>query len=163
MLWPLLLSCAAERPASQPAFAETNRSSPLQFRYELVDGKGWLASEMLRGRPTVLAFLTTYDLGSQAEARFLAGVAKRHVPRINAAAIVLETPQNRPLMVAFRDALRLDYPVAIGDSGLIRGEGPFGDVHVVPSVVVLDAESRLVRKHFGLAKEDDIEDALRGL
>jgi hypothetical protein len=163
LILAVLLSCGGERPRSQPVFAQASRTSPLRFRYELADGKGVLGSEMLRGRPTVIAFLATYDLASQAEARFVAGVLRRHAPRINAAAIILEPAENRPLVLAFRDALKLEYPVAIGDASLIAGEGPFGDVHAVPSTVVLDSESRLVWKHVGLAKDDEIEEALRGL
>ena len=131
--------------------------------YELADGKGALDSDALGGRATLIAFLTTYDLASQAEARFVTHLFHTHLPRINAAAIVLEPPENRPLVVAFRDGLGLEYPVAMGDSALIAGEGPFGDVHAVPSTVVLDSEGRLVWKHIGLAKEDEIEHALRGL
>jgi hypothetical protein len=157
------LACAAERPAPQPLFAETPHGSPLHFRYELADGKGILAPEPFRGRPTVIVFLTTYDLASQAQARFLSGISRRHGPTLHAAAIVLEPPDNRPLIVAFRDALRLDYPVAIADAALISGEGPFGDVHAVPSTVVLDSEGRLVWRHVGLSKEDEIETVLRGL
>jgi hypothetical protein len=162
-LWSLLflfLACASERPPSQPVFAGTARTAPLHFRYELADGKGALTSEAMRGKPTVIAFLTTYDLASQAQARFLSGIFQRHTG-INAAGIVLERAENRPLIVAFRDALRLAYPVAIGDAALISGEGPFGDVHSVPSTVVLDSENRLVWKHIGLAREEEIEDALR--
>ena len=157
------LACAAERPAPQPLFAELPRGLPLHFRFELADGKGVLAPEPWRGRPTVVVFLTTYDLASQAQARFLSGIARRHGPTLHAAAVMLEPADNRPLVVAFRDALRLDYPVAMGDATVIAGEGPFGDVHAVPSTVVLDSEGRLVWRRVGLSKEDEIENVLRGL
>jgi hypothetical protein len=139
------------------------RSAPLHFSYPLADGSGSLDSDALRGRTTLIAFLTTYDLASQAEARFVSHVVRTHAPRINAAAIVLERIENQPLVVAFRDGLGLTYPVAMGDAAVIGGEGPFGDVHAVPSVVMLDAEGRLVWKHIGLAKDDELERALRGL
>jgi hypothetical protein len=144
--WPLLLlasvlGCAGERPPAQPVFAEMPRTATLHFRYELADGKGVLFSEALAGRKTLIAFVTTYDLASQAEARILSHLIRAHTPRINAAAIVLEPPENRMLVVAFRDGLRLDYPVAMGDAALIAGEGPFGDV----------------------ATEEELERALRGL
>ncbi len=143
--------------------SETPRKARLHFRYELADGNGALDSDELGGRPTVIAFLATYDLASQAEARFVAHLSRSHTPRINAAAIVLDPPENRPLVVAFRDGLKLEYPVAMGDAALIAGEGPFGDVHAVPSTIVLDSERRLVWKHVGLVKEDELETALRGL
>jgi hypothetical protein len=111
----------------------------------------------------VIVFLTTYDLGSQAQARFLSGIVRRRGPSVHAAAVVLEPPENRPLIVAFRDALRLDYPVALADAPLIAGEGPFGDIPAVPSTVILDSEGRLVWKHVGLAKDEEIETVLRGL
>jgi len=158
-----LLGCTGERPPPQPVFAETPRTARLHFRYELADGKGALDSDALGGRATLIAFLTTYDLASQAQARFVSHLFHTRAPRINAAAIVLEPLENRPLVVAFRDGLRLDYPVAMGDATLIAGEGPFGDVHAVPSTVVLDSEGRLVWKHIGLVKEDEIDNALRGL
>jgi hypothetical protein len=155
-------ACTSQRPPPQPVFAEIPRGSPLSFQYQLADGKGLLTSQLLRGRSTVIVFVATYDLASQAQARFLSGLMRNH-PQINAAAIVLEPPNNRPLIVAFRDALKLEYPMAIGDAALIAGEGPFGDVRGVPSTVVLDSEGRLVWRHFGLAKEEDIENVLRGI
>jgi hypothetical protein len=158
-----IVACSGERPPAQPVFAEMPRSARLHFAYPLADGSGVLDSDSLRGRTTLIAFLTTYDLASQAEARFVSHILRTHTPRINVAAIVLERPENRPLVVAFRDGLGLQYPVAMGDAALISGEGPFGDVHAVPSTVVLDVEGRVVWKHIGLAKEDELEQALRGL
>jgi hypothetical protein len=155
--------CASEPPPSQPVFASAARSAPLRFQYPLIDGRSWLAADTLRGRPTVLGFLTTYDLASQAEARFLNGIASRLSSRVQVGAIMLERADNRPLIIAFRDGLDLRYPVAIGDADIIGGGGPFGDVHVVPSTVVLDVESRLVWKKLGLAREEEIEKVLQDL
>ena len=156
-------ACSSERPAVQAPLTAPPRGTPLHFRYELVDGKGVLGSDALRGRPTVVAFVATYDLASQAQARFISGVVRRRGSSVQAAMIVLEPPENRPLAIAFRDALRLPYPVAMGDDALIAGEGPFGDIHAVPSIVVIDAEGRLVWRHIGLSKESEIDDALKGL
>ena len=144
-------------------FATTPRTARLHFSYELADGKGALDSDSLAARATIIAFLTTYDLASQAEARFVSHLWRTHTPRINAAVIVLEPIENRPLVEAFRDGLKLELPVAIGDAALIGGDGPFGDVHAVPSTIVLDSDNRLVWKHVGLIKEDELEHALRGL
>jgi hypothetical protein len=156
------VACAAEAPPPQPVFASA-RSTPLHFEYPLIDGQNWLVSEKLLGHPTVLGFLTTYDVASQAQARFLNGIEQRRAGRVQIAAIMLERADNRPLIIAFRDGLGLGYPVAMGDASLISGSGPFGDVHVVPSTVVLDAKARLVWKKLGLASEEEIEKVLRDL
>jgi hypothetical protein len=155
-------TCAADAPPSQPVFASV-RSAPLHFQYPVIDGRSWLSAETLRGRPTVLGFLTTYDLASQAQARFLNGIVRRLGGRVQVGAIMLERVDNRPLIITFRDGLDLGYPVAMGDADIISGSGPFGDVHVVPSTVVLDAQARLVWKKLGLAAEDEIEKVLRDL
>jgi hypothetical protein len=159
----LATGCGSAPPPPQPVFASIARSAPVHFQYQLIDGRNWLGSEALRGRPTVLSFLTTYDVGSQAQARFLNGLAQRLGGRVQVAAIMLESADNRPLIIAFRDGLDLGYPVALGDADVISGGGPFGDVHVVPATVVLDAEARLVWKKLGLAREEEIEKVLRGL
>jgi hypothetical protein len=158
----LLGACAPAQRGDAATARNLSPSEPVLFAYPLADGNDALRSEALRGQPTIVTFLTTYDLASQAEARFVGGVYRRHAGRVHAAAVVLEPPVNLPLVLAFRDALHLPYPVAMGDAALIAGEGPFGDVHMVPSTVVLDSGGRLIWKHVGLAKEEELERALTG-
>jgi hypothetical protein len=149
-------------PTSPDNRAAALRSDPVVFHYEGAQ-EGALDSGALRGRPSVIIFITTYDIASQAQARFLTMLERRHRARIRVAAVVLEPPDNRPLVIAFRDALHLDYPVAMGDSDLVAGRGPFGDVHAVPTTVLLDDKGRIAWRNVGLAKDTDIEGALFGL
>jgi hypothetical protein len=143
-----------------PASLQAVDKSVVRFRYELVAQNGSLDAESLRGRATIITFVTTFDLASQAQVRFVTGVMKRHVPRINAAAVVLEPHTNAPLVTAFVDALRLPYPVAWGDDETFAGRGPFGDVHAVPTTIVLDKSGRVAWKRVGLAQEDELGAAL---
>ena len=149
-------------PARDPAVTTTAAGPPLHFAYETLDGKP-LTSDSLRGRITVLAFLTTYDFHSQAEARFLSSIARRHTPRLNAAALILEAPENRPMVEAFSSALKLPYPVALADPATIAGDGPFAGLHHVPSIVILDREGREVFRHVGLIAEAALEQAIRSV
>lgn len=158
----MLGACTPQEHAGLGTASLPAGSQPLHFAYPLADGTGVLRAEALRGEPTIITFLTTFDLASQAQARFVSTVFGRHRGRVHATAVVLEPTENRPLVLAFRDALKLPYPVAFGDEALIGGEGPFGDVHAVPSTVVLDGEGRLIWKHVGLAKEDELEKAIPG-
>lgn len=155
----LAASCSHSEPApavpSSPTLEALDKA--VVFSYPSVDEAPDVSSANLRGRTTVLIFLSTYDLASQAQARFLSMVHRRHEPPINAAAIVLEPKENLPLVAMFRQTLGLDYPVAIGDEELIAGKGPFGDVRSVPATVVLDASGRIVARREGLLKDDELE------
>jgi hypothetical protein len=156
-------ACHSDSPPKAPENrARTARGAPVDFRYEDVQ-KGVLDSSAMRGLPSVIIFIATYDIASQAQARFLTMIERRHHSRIRVAAIVLERSENLPLVVAFRDSLHLDYPIAMGDGDLVSGRGPFGDVHVVPTTILLDQSGRIAWRNVGLAKDTDIEAALRSL
>lgn len=158
----LAASCSHSEPApavpSSPAL--DSLGAPVRFAYAGVDGDKGVSSATLRGRPSVLVFITSFDLASQAQVRFLSMVKMRHRPRINAAAVLLEPKENLPLIEAFRATVGLDYPLAFGDAELLAGGGPFGEVSAVPTTVVLDREGRIVAKRTGLLKDDEIEDLL---
>jgi hypothetical protein len=159
----VLGACTTAHPSKEPVGPTTaQRSDPLVFQYEDVQ-KGALDSSALRGRPSVIIFITTYDIASQAQARFLTMLERRNRTKIRVAAIMLEPPDNRPLVLGFRDALHLDYPVAMGDHELTAGRGPFGDIRAVPTTIVLDEQGRIAWRNVGLAKDTDIEAALGGL
>ncbi|KYF75226.1 cytochrome C biogenesis protein [Sorangium cellulosum] len=169
---PLLLlaiGCAGsgdavrEPPAGPPATAEVPARGPVRtFSYETLDGRA-LSTASLAGRFSVIGFVATYDVASQAEARFLAGLFRDHTPRVNAALLVLEASENRPLVEAFVAALKLPYPVALADAPTIAGEGPFAGLHHVPSVVILDPEGREAFRHVGLITQETLEEVLRRL
>lgn len=157
----LAASCSHSEPAPAVPSSPTLESlgAPVQFAYRSIDDAP-LTSASLRGRRSVLVFISTFDLASQAQARFLSMVKNRHAPPIHAAAIALEPPENRPLVEAFRSTLGLEYPVALGDAELLAGRGPFGDVSSVPTTVVLDEGGRIVAKRTGLLKDDELEGML---
>ena len=144
------------------AAAATTRGPPLRFAYEGLDGHP-VSSDALANRVSVIGLLTTYDVHSQVEARFLAAVLQRHTPRINVAALVLEAEENRPLVEAFAASLSLGYPVAMADAATIAGEGPFAGLHHVPSVVVLDRTGREAWRHVGFVSLAALEAAVRAV
>jgi len=104
--------------------------------------------------------VTTYDLPSQIMAKRLDVVVRRHRPRANAGAVVLEEPDHAPLADVFRTTLDLGYPVAMTTT-LDREQGPFGIIQAVPTLVVLDASGREIARRIGNQSEDEIEEALR--
>jgi hypothetical protein len=151
-------------PASTPPFAAPSpgRSPPVSFSYETLDGKT-LSTETVAGRVTVLAFIATYDIPSQAETRFIVGLAREHRPRLNVGFIVLESKENRPLHEAFVAGVGIPYPVAVADAETIAGRGPFAGLHHVPSIVILDREGREAWRHLGFIEQKEIEQAVRAV
>ena len=152
---------AAPRAPVTPAAAAT-RGPPLRFAYEGLDGRP-VSSDALANRVSVIGLLTTYDVHSQVEARFLVATLQRHTPRINVVALMLEAPENKPLVEAFTRSLGLPYPVALADAATIAGEGPFAGLHDVPSVVILDRQGREAFRHAGLLDAAMLDAALRAV
>ena len=157
----LLCACASQSagPATQGG---AGRGEPIYFSYGTTEGTEF-SSETTRGRATAILFVTTFDLASQAEARHLNDVLRTHRPRINAGVVVLEAPKYATFAEVFRTSLGLNYPVAIADAGTLLGEGPFGSVDRVPTLIVLDSYGREGSRLIGLRKPSEIESALEGV
>jgi hypothetical protein len=158
-----LASCSGPaRSQDRPAATAPAAGPPLHFAYQALDGRP-ISSESLMNRVSVIGLLATYDVHSQAEARFLAMLERRHTPRINVAVLILEAPENRPMVEAFTASLSLGYPVALADAATIAGEGPFAGLHHVPSVVVLDRAGREAWRYVGFLNEAALEAAVRAV
>jgi hypothetical protein len=110
---------------------------------------------------TALLFVTTFDLPSQVMARRLDEVVRRHRPRVNAGAIVLEAPDHAMLADVFRSTLGLGYPVALATTPGVQHDGPFGTIDRVPTLVVLDRYGRETLRRFGNLTEQELEEAFR--
>lgn len=156
--------CSAAAP---PAAQEPARSAPIVrgpapfYEFTALDGSK-ISSDASLGRNTVIAFLTSYGGSSQAQARFLNGVAHDHAPRTNCYAIFTERPENRPLIEMFVEVLKLRLPVAQVDYAELKG-GPFANVLAVPTVIILDRGGHIAWRKDALATQDEIEKVLRTL
>jgi hypothetical protein len=157
-----LPACGGPPAQASPASVAPAAGPAPHFAYQALDGRA-VSSETLFNRVSVIAFITTYDVHSQAEVRLLAQLERHHSPRINVAALVLEAPENRPLVEAFVSSLGLSYPVALADEATIAGEGPFAGLHHVPSVVVLDRAGHEAWRHVGFVSEGALEAAVRAV
>ena len=163
----LLLACGPKVPSAEPVGRshEGPGAAPegaVQFVYDSLDALP-VSSAATRGKPTVLAFVTTYDLGSQAQVNYLVAMAKHDAAQTNYALVALEKREERELVEVYKTNLGVTFPVALADEPTIAGGGPFGDVHKIPTIVVLDREGRVVWKKTGMARSDEIRAAMRGL
>ncbi|HEU5076670.1 MAG TPA: TlpA family protein disulfide reductase [Polyangiaceae bacterium] len=144
-------------PAAGPA-APMTEGAPVVFSFGTTEGE-LFGSATTRGRSTGVLFVTTFDLASQAQARFLNEIYKAHEPRPHVAAVVLEPPNHRVLAEAFRTSLGLDYPVALANPSTLAGGGPFGDILGVPTLVVLDRDGRVAFRSTGAVPKDTMDAA----
>ncbi|HEX3771618.1 MAG TPA: hypothetical protein VHV30_12160, partial [Polyangiaceae bacterium] len=71
-------ACAASPPPAPPPPAGVSTATlhpPVDFAFDSVDDRA-VTSASTRGKPTVLAFITTSSLSSQAQIDFLAAMAR---------------------------------------------------------------------------------------
>jgi hypothetical protein len=157
-LWLWLASGCAAAPAADPsaASAAVDSSAPLDFSFPGGDDLV-VSSATTRGRVTVLAFVTTFDMVSQLVLRRLGEVIVGFTPRANAAAVVLEAPRYAELLPAYRDSLQLPYPVVMADFATQQGQGPFATIQRVPTLIVLDRAGREVARRQGSLTAAEIE------
>jgi len=154
----LLLLVHCERVPDLPPAANGSESRGAVQRYVFgtTDG-GEISAEGMRGRVTVLVFVTTFDLASQVAAKRVNQLLHAHRPRINAAAVVLEAAKYAPLADVFRSSLELSYPVAIADLPTVQQSSTFGEILSVPTALVLDAQGREVVRKSGNFTVSELE------
>lgn len=163
MIRGLLLACvllgacqhAAGAPAKGPSEHDA-RGEVLRYVFGTTDGEE-LSAQSMRGRVTVLVFVTTFDLASQVAAKRVNQVLHTHRPRINAGAVVLEAPKYAPLAAVFRSALDLSYPVAIADLTTLAQNSTLGELRSVPTLLVLDAEGREILRKSGAFSVSELD------
>jgi len=155
----ILLVATSCTPATPPRTATRTEAQPRWFDYVALDGTR-LGTETTRGRVTIIALITTYDLGSQVVVREMADLFSRHRPRINAGVVVMEPPKSAPLAEAFASTLELPFPVALADAATLEGRGPFGEISITPTTIVLDPSGAEVFRRAGVVSTADLSRAL---
>jgi hypothetical protein len=156
LLAGVLLGCHRGGVASSGAGVAAH---PVDFAFADIDGQT-ISDERVAGRVTVLLFATTFDLNSQAQAKFLEDAYRTHAPRINAVLVLLEPPKYVDLARSYRDILRLSYPVALADQDEVRSSARFPSVRAVPTWIVLDRNGRVEAFQEGNLDADRLEQLL---
>jgi hypothetical protein len=134
---------------------------PVDFAFDSLDERPVTAAAM-RGKPTVIVFLTTSSLAAQAQVDFLVAMASHDDNRVNYAAVALDGRDGRELVELYRKTLSVPFPVAMADASTLTGGAAFGDVGAVPVTVVLDRIGRVVWRADGrVAKSEELRAVLR--
>jgi hypothetical protein len=155
-LW--LLACHG-RDAESAASDQPEYGDPVLFTLGTIDGSE-LSSDTTRGRTTVLLFVTTYDLPSQAQAQLLRDVLSTHKPLANAAIVMMEPPHAAALAQVWADSISVKLPIAMASPALLAGESQLGRIVGVPTLLVLDRRGRLIVRSEGATTRAAINEAL---
>jgi hypothetical protein len=161
--------CGPKEPAGPPIGVSTQEgtatlpSEPTTYAFDPLDDDRPVSSEIHRGKPVVMAFITTGDIICQAQVGFLNAMAKNDGDRVAYAVIALHPRREIVLVEAYRKSIGIEFPLALADGSVTAPRGPFGEIPAVPTVVVLDRFGKLVWKHTGLAKVDQIRAHVKDL
>jgi hypothetical protein len=153
----------AAAPAPPAGVSTTSLRPPIDFAFDSVDERA-VTSASTRGKPTVLAFITTSSLSSQAQIDFLIAMAKNDGDRVHYAAVALDGPDSREMVALYQKALSIPFPLAVADAQTLAGGGAFGDVSAVPVTVLLDGAGRVAWRIDGrVVKSDELRREIRSL
>lgn len=146
---------------SPPGASSIPLDARIDFACDSLDERA-VSSDATRGKPTLLAFVTTSSLSSQAQVDFMVAMAAHDSQATNYAVIALESRNDREMVELYKKALSIPFPVAMAGTSTC---GPaFGDLTAVPVTLLLDRSGRIVWRVSGrVAKSAEIRDAMRGL
>lgn len=159
-------ACGKPAPKAAPTVGATagpaEIARPVSFVFDSLDARPVSASAFL-GKPTVLAFITTWDLLSQAQVDFLVAMAKHDEAKTNYTLVAMQDKKERELIEQYARTLGVTFPVALLDPEARSIAGTFGEIDHVPEVVVLDREGRIAWRRTGLVKSDELRIVLSKL
>ncbi|MFO0662045.1 MAG: TlpA disulfide reductase family protein, partial [Polyangiaceae bacterium] len=157
-------ACSSPAPASPAQEAAAPSRGPVRtFSYASLDERP-VTSDALRGRATIVAFVATNGDASVVQLKYLQKIQSDYKPAVQIVAVFMDptrNPDNTPLVRIYRDSLKLTFPTAMADANTVPGNGPFGNVGVAPTVVVLDASGAEVWRKTGVSDATELTHALR--
>jgi hypothetical protein len=163
----LASGCGAKEPEAPVGISDKPGQpfpdKPVSYAFDPLDDAHPVSSDVERGKPTILAFVTTGDIVGQAQVDYLVAMYKNDSTKVNYALVAIHPRKEIVLVEAYVSALKVEFPVALGDVSSMMAGGPFGEISAVPTVVVLDRDGKIVWKHTGLAKADELRGHLRTL
>jgi hypothetical protein len=153
-------SSAAPPPRDAVGVSTAPDQPPYEYEFDSLDERP-VSSRAASGRPTLLCFVQTGDVWSQAEVNYLVQMSKRDGDKVNYWLVALEPRQSREIVEDYVKVLGVTFPVALGD--LTTTAAPFALVRV-PTTMLLDRNNKLVWRVDGrVARAEEIRDAMRGV
>lgn len=153
---------AAPKEVGAPVGQPAELARPISFAFDSLDTRP-VSSQGFSGKPTVMAFITTWDLLSQAQVDFLVAMARNDEKRTNYALVALQAAKERELVEQYARTLNVTFPIALVEPETRAHVPAFGEIERVPEVVVLDRDGRIAFRRTGLVKSDELRQVLSRL
>ena len=163
LMWMMVLLSASFACATSPkeeVKSKKGRSTVLDFSLPGLDGD-LISAQQMRGRVTILLFLTTFDVASQAQARRLEDLYRTHAPRVNALGVVVEAPRYATLVSEYRHSLGLSFPLVMGERAVLDTHRELRNVTSVPAWIILNREGEVMSSAAGALSFDELEKLVR--
>ncbi len=156
------MACSGAKKEAPVGVSMPDDKQSVSFSFDSLDARP-VSSGAMQGKPAAIVFVTTYDTLSQQQVSYAVEVADGEGDRARFALVALQEPSARELVEIYRDTMRVKFPVALGDEATIAGGGPLGDVHAVPTTLLLDAAGHVAWRSTGLVRADELRARLRSL
>lgn len=149
----------AQTEAGFQADAFDNNDAPISWSVISQSGREIRSSSLL-GKVTIVNFWATWCIPCILENMTFHDLMKKY--RRNDFAIVgVSIDAHSPAMLqAFVEKFKMNYPLALANPGIMSG---FRVSDTVPMTFVLDRDGRIVRKHVGYVKREELEKDIRPL
>jgi len=133
--------------------------APVTYWFDSIDAR-LVSSDAFRGKTTVISFITTGEIQSQAEVAFLVKMSETDGDKVNYAIVAVQDASGRELVEAYARFCRATFPVAMGDPAKLASDGPLGNISAIPTTVILDASGRVVFRSSGVVTSKELRNRM---
>lgn len=162
-LWLVaIVACKSGASPDGVALVGTSAPSadaPATYVFDSLDAR-LVSSDGFRGKTTVISFITTGEIQSQAEVAFLVKMAENDGDKVNYAIVAVQEASGRELVEEYARFCHITFPVAMGDPAKLASDGPLGNISAIPTTVILDAAGRIVFRSSGVVTSKDLRERM---
>ena len=156
-----VVACGGAAKTTPTGVTVTESTEAPVWEFSSLDARP-VSSAAFAGKPVALVFVTTYDPISQQQVNYDLSIAD-DFPNVAFALVALQDASARELVEIYRDTFKIKFPVALADAATIAGGGTLGDVHRIPSTVLIGRDGRIVWRTSGGVMPAEMREHLKKL
>jgi hypothetical protein len=156
-----VIACGGGTKTTPTGVSVSDGSEAPIWEFSSLDARP-VGSAAMMGRPVALVFVTTYDPICQQQVNYDLPLAEEF-PNVMFALVALQDASSRELVEIYRDTFKIKFPVALADAATIAGGGTLGDVHRIPSTVLIGRDGKIVWRRDGGVMPAEMRDHLKKL